>query len=70
MFNDLRRRGAQGLPRTRPFTGGKPPCTEPVYAQYMVVLCPEYLYFTESEHTVFFQNTLNNVFTISQPSKL
>jgi hypothetical protein len=51
-------------------TGGKLPCTEPVYAQYMVVLCPEYQSFPESEHTEFFQNTLNNVFTIPQPSKL
>ena len=51
-------------------TGDKPPCTETVYAQYMVVPCPEYQHFPESEHAEFFQNPLNNVFAIFQHSKL
>jgi hypothetical protein len=51
-------------------TGDNPPCTEPVYAQYMVVPCPEYQHFPELEHAEFFQNTLNNVFAIFQLSKL
>ena len=51
-------------------TGDKTPCTEPVHAQYMVVPCPEYQHFPESEHVEFFQNTLNNVFAILQLSKL
>jgi hypothetical protein len=53
-----------------PTTGDKPPCTEPVHAQYMVVPCPKYQHFPESEHAEFFQNTLNNVFAIFQLSKL
>jgi hypothetical protein len=52
------------------YTGEKPPCTEPAYAQYMVVPCPEYQPFPELEHDEFFQNTLNNVFAIFQLSKL
>jgi hypothetical protein len=51
-------------------TGDKAPCTGPVYDQYMVVLCPEYQHFPESEPAEFFQNTLNNVFAIFHLSKL
>jgi hypothetical protein len=36
----------------------------------MVVPCPEYQHFPESEHAEFFQDTLNNVFAIFQLSKL
>ena len=52
------------------YTGDKNPCTEPVYAKYMLVTCPEYQNFPESEYAKFFQNMLNNVSTISQPSIL
>jgi hypothetical protein len=41
--------------------GDKVPCTEPVHVLYMVVLCPEYQHFPESEHAKFFWNILNNV---------
>ena len=36
----------------------------------MVAPCPAYQHFPEPEHAEFFQNTLNNVLTISQLSKL
>ena len=51
-------------------TGDKNPCTEPVCANYMLVICPEYQNFPESEYAEFFQNMLNNISTISQPSIL
>jgi len=51
-------------------TGDKNPCAEPVYAKYMLVTCPEYQNFPESEYAKFFQNMLNNVSIISQPSIL
>ena len=51
-------------------TRDKNPCTEPVYANYMLVTCPEYQNFPGSEYAKFFQNILNNVSTISQLSIL
>jgi len=42
-------------------TGDKNPCTEPVYANYMLVTCPEYQNIPESEYAKFFQNILNNI---------
>jgi hypothetical protein len=52
------------------FTGDKNPYTEPVYAEYIVVPCLKYQHFPESEHGEFFQNMLNNVTTVYQPSIL
>ena len=57
-------------PRPPTITGDKAPCTEPVHAWYMVILCPEYQHFPEPEHTEFFQNILKNVFAISWFSML
>ena len=51
-------------------TEDKAPCTELVYAKYMVVPCPEYQHFSEPEHAKFFQSTLDNIFEIFQLSKL
>ena len=49
-------------------TGDKNPCTKPVYANYILVTCPEYQNFPKSEYAKFFQNILNNITAISQPS--
>ena len=49
-------------------TGDKNPYTEPVYGNYMLVTCPEHQNFPESEYAKFFQNILNNITAISQPS--
>jgi len=51
-------------------TGDKNPCTEQVYAKYMLVICLEYQNFPEPEYAKFFQNMLKNGTTISQPSIL
>ena len=51
-------------------TGDKPPFTDPVHVEYIVVPCPMYLHFPRQEQVEFFQNVPNNVTSTFQLSTL
>ena len=51
-------------------TGDRPPFTDPVLVEYIVVPCPMYQHFPGQEQVEFFQNVPNNVTSTFQLSTL